>query len=333
MCIRDRMDGGVDTLTTRIAFVRTWATLAHRRDWFDDPEAWRERARDIEERLSDALHEELTRRFVDRRIRRGWTPALDNGTVMAEGRQVGHVRGLRVVTPGLSGHQAQQVRAAASPALRARAEAICASEDARFSMGCDGVLCHDDEAIGGLVRGPHPLAPEVMVDSHALPSELVQRVRERLTWWVRKELDGLLAPLRGPELVSLAGGPRAVLARAIDHLGLLQRWGHAEVTRPLDDSDWRVLDHAGLVRHGDLLVFMPMFRGDWHRWRPALARAHWGQLPELPGPVAPRRVRVGPGGDDRQWERLGYVLRGADAIRLDQVTRKRGPSGRGRKRR
>ena len=63
----DRTEGDIEMLTQRIAHCRTWAYVAHRPDWVDNAGQWRERARAIEDRLSDALHERLTQRFVDRR--------------------------------------------------------------------------------------------------------------------------------------------------------------------------------------------------------------------------------------------------------------------------
>ena len=63
----DNVQGDIDTLADRIAGVRTWAYIAHRADWLADPAAMAERTMAVEEKLSDALHERLTQRFVDRR--------------------------------------------------------------------------------------------------------------------------------------------------------------------------------------------------------------------------------------------------------------------------
>ncbi len=63
----DRTDGDIDTLSTRIAHIRTWTFAANRPDWLADPEHWQGVTRGVEDRLSDALHERLTERFVDRR--------------------------------------------------------------------------------------------------------------------------------------------------------------------------------------------------------------------------------------------------------------------------
>src|SRR5205085_9828070 len=63
----DRLDGDIDTLMARIAHVRTWTYITHRADWIDGAGDWQDRARGIEDRLSDALHDRITQRFVDRR--------------------------------------------------------------------------------------------------------------------------------------------------------------------------------------------------------------------------------------------------------------------------
>src|SRR5258705_12758618 len=63
----DNMSGDIGALADRLAGIRSWAYIAHRSDWLQDPAKWAERTREVEARLSDALHERLTPRFVDRR--------------------------------------------------------------------------------------------------------------------------------------------------------------------------------------------------------------------------------------------------------------------------
>ena len=67
VALADRTDGDLDTLSNRLAQIRTWTFVSHRAQWLDDPEHWQGRTSAIEDTLSDALHERLTRRFVDRR--------------------------------------------------------------------------------------------------------------------------------------------------------------------------------------------------------------------------------------------------------------------------
>ena len=67
VALADRTDGDLDTLSNRLAQIRTWTFVSHRPQWLDDPEHWQGRTRAIEDMLSDALHERLTHRFVDKR--------------------------------------------------------------------------------------------------------------------------------------------------------------------------------------------------------------------------------------------------------------------------
>src|SRR5450830_51866 len=100
----DRIDGDIDTLSGRIAQIRTWTFVANRPDWLADPEHWQGITRELENKLSDALHERLTERFVDRRtsvlMRRLRENTMLNteigktGEVIVEGHVIGRLDGL-----------------------------------------------------------------------------------------------------------------------------------------------------------------------------------------------------------------------------------------------
>ena len=102
----ERTDGDIDALVTRIAHVRTWTYMSHRSSWLTDARHWQERAREVEDRLSDALHQRLTQRFVDRRTSalmrslrdRGDHAAIvdKSGEVAVDGHVVGQIDGLNL---------------------------------------------------------------------------------------------------------------------------------------------------------------------------------------------------------------------------------------------
>src|SRR5918993_630781 len=141
----DRTDGDIDTLSNRIAQVRTWTFVANRPDWLSDPEHWQGVTRRVEDALSDALHERLAQRFVDRRtsvlLRRLRENAImeaeitASGDVSVEGQHVGHLHGFHFVgDPLATGEEAKALRNAAAKALageiEARAERFAAAADA-----------------------------------------------------------------------------------------------------------------------------------------------------------------------------------------------------------
>ena len=101
----DRTDGDIDAISKRVAFIRTWTYVSQRSGWLRDETHWREETRAVEDRLSDALHQRLTQRFVDRRTsvllrRLKQKEALlaevnDKGDVSVEGEFVGRLEGFR----------------------------------------------------------------------------------------------------------------------------------------------------------------------------------------------------------------------------------------------
>src|SRR5437016_10218581 len=123
----DHTDGDIDTLSNRIAHIRTWTFAANRPDWLADPEHWQEVTRAVEDKLSDALHERLTERFVDRRTsvlqrRLRESTGLDTtisktGEVVVEGHAIGRLDGF-MFTPDASaaGSDAKALAGAAQKA-------------------------------------------------------------------------------------------------------------------------------------------------------------------------------------------------------------------------
>src|SRR5207237_4412681 len=128
VALADRTDGDIDTLSTRIAHIRTWTFAANRPDWLADPEHWQAITRAVEDKLSDALHERLTERFVDRRTsvlmrRLRENTALETdisktGEEVVEGHALGRLDGF-VFTPDAStaGSEAKALAGAAQKAL------------------------------------------------------------------------------------------------------------------------------------------------------------------------------------------------------------------------
>ena len=150
----DRTDGDIDSLMARIAHIRTWTYITHRSDWVEGATSWQEQARGIEDRLSDALHERITQRFVDRRsaflVRR---LASDDeliasvsvsGEVRVEGAYVGRLEGLRFIPDAIDGIEMRMVNTAANRVLRgeiaSRARLLAADADQAFAIDASGAL-------------------------------------------------------------------------------------------------------------------------------------------------------------------------------------------------
>jgi len=102
----DKLDGNVDSLSNRIANVRTWSYVSNKNNWVENQNYWIEKTKLLEDKLSDRLHEELTKTFIDKRasvLARGLkqdmafdTKILENNDVMIDGQFIGKINGLKL---------------------------------------------------------------------------------------------------------------------------------------------------------------------------------------------------------------------------------------------
>jgi ATP-dependent RNA helicase SUPV3L1/SUV3 len=207
----DNVEGDIDAIAQRIAHIRTWTYVANRPDWLTDPVQWQERTRAVEDRLSDALHEKLTQRFVDRRtsvlmkrLREDEEFAAtvdDEGEVLVEGEYVGRLQGFSFVAdPRAMGIHGRALRAAALKGLAgeiaARAHALTNAPEAAITLSEHGRLWWNGGIVAQLKKGHDPLHPRVELLADELLSTAAQeRATERLEEWVALHITKTLSPL------------------------------------------------------------------------------------------------------------------------------------------
>ena len=242
-----RADGDIDTLMARLSGVRVWAYIAARSDWVPDAQGWQARTRQVEDLLSDSLHEKLTARFVDRRaahlmrrMEEGGAELLSavtlRGEVVVEGHPVGHVSGFVFLPdPAAEGPERRVVLRAARRALREwmprRVEAIEAAADSELGWGADHRLSWAGVDIARMRPGPGLLRPAIDVfDSEFLDGPRRERVRLRLLRFVMGHVEQALAPLFAAE-ANATNDPalRGVLHRLIEAGGVLPGATEADI--------------------------------------------------------------------------------------------------------
>jgi ATP-dependent RNA helicase SUPV3L1/SUV3 len=232
----DHSEGDIDTLMQRLSGVRVWSYIAARPDWVRDAAGMAERARAVEDKLSDALHEKLTARFVDRRstllLRRLentegeslLSAVTPRGEVVVEGHSVGHVEGFAFMPdPAAVGDEKRLVLRAARRALRQemprRVDALVGAADDAFVLSPDGRIAWGGGQVARLRPGNTMLRPAVEVlDSEHLDGAGREHVRVRVQAYVTAAIEAELASvlrlaavadpaLRGPlHQLSEAGG-------------------------------------------------------------------------------------------------------------------------------
>jgi ATP-dependent RNA helicase SUPV3L1/SUV3 len=269
----DTTEGDIDTLSARIAQIRTWTFVSHRPGWLADSAHWQEKTREIEDRLSDALHERLTKRFVDRRtsvlMRRLRENAMleaeinPAGDVTVEGHHVGSLQGFRFTADqSAGGEDAKAVKAAAQKALgvefEARAERFANSANGDFALASDGLLRWIGAPVATLAAAEDPLSPRViLLADEQLTGAARDKVAARAERFVRYQIETLLKPLVDLKAAEqLSGMARGIAFRLVENFGLLYRRDVADEVKGLDQEARAALRRLG-VRFGAFHVFAP----------------------------------------------------------------------------
>jgi ATP-dependent RNA helicase SUPV3L1/SUV3 len=344
----ERIEGDIDALTTRLAHIRTWTYMTHRAEWLEDPVHWQNRARQVEDRLSDALHERLTQRFVDRRTQillkslqeGGPLGAVEaDGVVMIEGQEVGRIEGLVPILGGTKVENGEIERRAVNaaarrvirPELQRRVKALIAADDKAFSLDDAGQILwratgdHSDGSacapVGRLRPGATPLAPrlEALV-SDQLGGDAREAVRRRLAIWLDAHLADLTAPLRDLQAAELDGPARGIAFLLVEGLGNVPAAEVDAQLKHLSKASRSLLAKLGVrfgVRH---LFLSPMLKAKAIELRARLwAVQH--DVHDLTPPPLGRVALSSSAFADGYAAAIGFEDLGRHALRIDIVER------------
>jgi ATP-dependent RNA helicase SUPV3L1/SUV3 len=269
----DRVDGDIDTLSGRIAQIRTWTFVANRPDWLADPEHWQGIAREVENKLSDALHERLTERFVDRRtsvlMRRLRENVMLNteigktGEVIVEGHVIGRLDGFTFAPDAAeAGSEAKALQATAQKALAgeidARAEKLAAAADDQFVLTSEGTIRWTGDAVGRLTAADDALHPRIrIISDERLTGAPREAVQTRLDLWLKTHIEKLLGPLfELSKAEDVTGIARGIAFQLIEALGVIERSKIAAEMKDLDQPSRAMLRKYG-VRFGAYHIYVP----------------------------------------------------------------------------
>lgn len=269
----DRIDGEIDTLSHRIAQIRTWTYVSNRPNWLADPAHWQEKTREIEDKLSDALHERLTKRFVDRRTSVLMKRLRENenmdaeisaeGDVTVEGHHVGQLEAFRFTADNSAeGEDAKAIRAAAAKALatefETRAERFGACPNGDLAISSDGTLRWLGSTIATLTASDDWLKPRlVMLADEQLTGPALDKVRARAERFVTFHIETHLKPLTDLQKADeLSGIARGIAFQLIEHQGIVERRSIANDMKSLDQDGRAALRRHG-VRFGFYNIFIP----------------------------------------------------------------------------
>jgi ATP-dependent RNA helicase SUPV3L1/SUV3 len=352
----DNTDGEIDTLAGRIASIRTWTYVSHRKDWLTDAAHWAHVTRSVENRLSDALHEKLTQRFVDRRTavlmrslrqKDALRVSIDSetNTVSVEGHDVGELNGFSFKVDASGGRDDQKtLQAAAEQALQielTRRAKIFANVgfktlEFNFDEGLDKPVVVWDGAPVATVHDSGALfAPRVKLLANTLLSgENADLVKEKTQEWLDARINERMEPLvklaqelngeiEAPEgAAPLTGLARGVAYRLLEHYGVMSRGEVDADLRQLDQDARKGLRRFG-IRIGASSLYMPFVMKP-HATE--LRLAMWAMqksvegITKIPTPGMVW-VEIADGVPGEFYELAGFQPCGKKAVRMDMLER------------
>ncbi|MEZ5648440.1 MAG: helicase-related protein [Alphaproteobacteria bacterium] len=350
----ERTDGDVETLMGRIAHIRTWTYVTHRDGWINDVVHWRETARQIEDKLSDALHERLTERFVDRRaaiLVRHLAAGNDligtvtkDDAVLVEGEYIGQISGFSfypdtiAVTNPEDGSRRALMRAARRILAREVSHRLMMAQkepDQAYHLKLEKddmvQIYWRNTTIAQLRPGANLLTPRITlpVDSLLDGGEARQLI-QHLEGWLKRHLRTKLKPLFAlTELKALSPAGRGFAFQLFERLGAIALSDATIQISQLTSSDRKIFNHLGIRFGAHNIYLSPLLKPEALRLKALLWVAAYPSegLPLSVFSTLGQRVsfilknKGATVSEALFWNAVGYYAIGPLALRFDIAER------------
>ena len=268
----DKLEGNVDSLSNRIANVRTWSYVSNKNNWVENQSYWIEKTKLLEDRLSERLHEELTKTFIDKRasvLARGLkqdmefnTKILENNEVMIDNQFIGKINGLKLqldLKKGALETDIKSLKKAArqtvGPELEKRIKIII--DTGLIELKDDFKIYWSNSAIGRLSSGKDYLNPnlELIVDD-ILEQNQKQKLLDFMNKWLKNKINTVLKSLVDLKDINEKNSSTKALAYQLyENNGVIKREQVTEYLKNLGQNERKILRNLG-VKFGRYHVFL-----------------------------------------------------------------------------
>ena len=268
----DKLEGNVDSLSNRIANVRTWSYVSNKNNWIENQEYWIEKTKLLEDKLSNRLHEELTKNFIDKRasiLARGLkqdmdfkTEILENNDVKIDNQFIGKINGLKLTLDLKKGALETDIkslkkaaRQTIGPELEKRIQSII--DTGLIELNADFKIYWNKFSIARLTPGNDYLNPnfELIVDE-ILEDNQRQKLSEYIGKWTKNKIDTVLQSLIDlKNIKDKHSSIKALAYQLYENNGILKRENISEYLKKLGQNERKVLRDLG-VKFGRYHVFL-----------------------------------------------------------------------------
>ena len=301
LSLLNKLDGNVDSISNRIANVRTWSYVSNKVNWVENQDYWVERTKLLEDKLSDRLHEELTKSFIDKRasvLTRGLkkditfdTQILENGKVMINNQFIGQLKALKLeldLKIGALDTDIKSLKKAArktvGPEILNRIEQI--KRTGLVELKDDFKIYWERYPIANLSPGKDYLNPELslVIDDMVESSDQLQLSNYLMNWLNNKIKDDLKSLIDLKQIKISNPSIRALAYQLYENNGVIKREDVSNFLNNLGQEERRVLRELG-VKFGRYHIFLyKLFKPNAVSLRIALWRNYHQKYFELKPP-------------------------------------------------
>jgi ATP-dependent RNA helicase SUPV3L1/SUV3 len=268
----DKLEGNVDSLSNRIANVRTWSYVSNKNNWIENQDYWIEKTKHLEDRLSDRLHEELTKTFIDKRasvLARGLkqdmefkTEIFENNDVMIDDQFIGKIIGLKLELDFKKGALETDIkslkkaaRQSIGPELEKRIQIII--DTGLIELNDDFKIYWNNFPIAKLSVGNDYLNPnfELIIDD-TIEQNPKQKLVDFIHKWIQTKINSVLKSLIDlKNLKEKNSSIKALAYQLYENNGVLKREQVSEYLKSLGQNERKILRDLG-VKFGRYHVFL-----------------------------------------------------------------------------
>ena len=268
----NNIKGELDLLGTRLANVRTWNYISNHKSWINNKSELAGRARYIENRLSDALHEGLVERFVDYKMAKfskhlGVESNLvasisKDNSVLVEGHFIGKLEGFNFINEVSKNIQDKKevlkvVRRTLAKELKNRVKLFQNCEDNELSFDKQMNIFWKKHLLGKLIKGSSVIKPRIFIQNFILLDDPDKKnIKKRLVLFLKKTINHIMNPLIILNTKFKEGEANGLIYQLNDYLGAVQISKVKELVGNLSIKDKKILMNSG-VKIGELFIWVP----------------------------------------------------------------------------
>ena len=339
----ENYSGGIEELICKIANIRTWTYISNQSNWIANSEYWQEKTRDIENKLSDHLHTNLTNRFIDfsasyfvKTKLRGEEPTVEidyNKSIQLNGQNYGYINGFDLKLNNITDsnslfslfHVKKSIRLMIEDKinnfLKAPGDSINFGNIQQIQLNEEVNIFWGDEPIGKLKKGANIFSPKVEIhNTEFLEADKKILVIKKLQEWTDAKITTILKPISDQIQETVSSEVRAIAFNIFNALGVMLINEHVNIIKKITEDDKSSISKMG-IRVGAKFFFMPnLLKKEAMELNAMLWKIFNGFSEKKPYPLPKDgRVSFTPNVSmpESYWSAIGYVLINKFAVRID----------------